>query len=451
MCDHHGDGPNVIQHASGAITAGCHHDSCSWTWQDQRAKIEPKRSRSRPATGSAQPKNDRPEAAAPDDFVLMNYFIEEIVNEAGETQKIIVPRSMNELLDEIACLTGQWPRRVDNVLSVDDHEHGLSYFDRRAATGLFGWLRRLTQVDWRTGPKLVSQSELFAELERSAAKYESIELLPHEPTIEGIYYRGDAPPPGDGRYLDQLLDRFRPETTIDRDLIKAAFMTPFWGGPAGARPAFVVTSDHGRGVGKTRLVETVSLLCGGAIDVSAGEEIEVVKTRMLTPAARTKRIATLDNIKTMKLSWAELEAMITAPTISGRQLYVGEGLRPNLLTWFLTLNGVSMATDMPQRSVIIKLVRGKNAGPWCEDTQRFIDAHRQSLIGDILGALRGERFQLAEYSRRATWEEHVLCRLPEPGEAQRVILERQGDANCELDEAEIIEEYFAKQLAQLGY
>ena len=41
--------------------------------------------------------------------------------------------------------------------------------------------------------------------------------------------------------------------------------------------------------------------------------------------------------------------------------------------------------------------------------------------------------------------------MPEPGEAQRVILERQGEANCELDEAEIIEEYFAGQLERLSY
>jgi len=48
----------------------------------------------------------------------------------------------------------------------------------------------------------------------------------------------------------------------------------------------------------------------------------------------------------MKLRWSELEAMITAPAINGRQLYVGEGVRPNLLAWFLALNRVCMTTDM---------------------------------------------------------------------------------------------------------
>ena len=126
-------------------------------------------------------------------------------------------------------------------------------------------------------------------------------------------------------------------------------------------------------------IHDIGYLFGGHIDVSAGEDIEQLKTRMLTPGARTKRIALLDNVKTLRLSWAELEAMITSPIVSGRQLYVGEGQRPNLLTWFITLNGVSMATDMAQRSVIIKVVRGKNDGPWWEQTRQFIDQHRERL------------------------------------------------------------------------
>ena len=31
----------IIEHASGAISAGCHHNSATWTWRDLRAKYEP--------------------------------------------------------------------------------------------------------------------------------------------------------------------------------------------------------------------------------------------------------------------------------------------------------------------------------------------------------------------------------------------------------------------------
>lgn len=383
--------------------------------------------------------------------VIANYSAVEVEDNDGEKKTVNVPRSMGDIIDTINQRMGDWPRRVDNMLFVDDPKHGLDYFDRRTTAGLFGWLRRHNKVTWAKGGNLVSQAELFAEVERTTQRYEAIELLPHEPPINGIYYRGQSPKPGDGSHLRQLLDRFRPETTIDRELIQAAMMTAFWGGLPGCRPAFVVTSDDGRGVGKSKVPETIGYIVGGYIDVSAGEDIEQLKTRMLTPGARTKRIALLDNVKTLRLSWAELEAMITAPIISGRQLYVGEGQRPNLLTWFITLNGVSMATDMAQRSVIIKVVRGKNDGPWWEETRQFIDQHRGEIIGDIIAALRAEPFPLSDFSRWATWEQHVLCRLPEPGDAQRLILERQGEANCELDEAEIIEEHFAEQLSRLGY
>ncbi len=42
MCEHGGDGPYLIQFASGALSAGCHHNSCGWTWHDLRQKFEPK-------------------------------------------------------------------------------------------------------------------------------------------------------------------------------------------------------------------------------------------------------------------------------------------------------------------------------------------------------------------------------------------------------------------------
>jgi hypothetical protein len=370
---------------------------------------------------------------------------------AAEAEVISVPKSMTEIIEDIHHLTGKWPRRVDSMLFVDDPEHGLNYFDRRGTASLFGWLRRQVAVDWHKGPKYVAQAELFAEIERTADRYDAVEELPHEPTIAGIYYRGKMPAPGNGDHLRWLIDRFRPETTIDADLIQAAFLTAFWGGAPGRRPAFVITSDHGRGVGKSTVAEMISRLCRGCVDVSAGEDIQTIKTRLLTPSERTKRVATIDNLKTLKFSWAELEALITAPTISGRQLYVGEGQRPNLLTWVITLNGVALATDMAQRSVIIKLVRGENAGSWHDETTAYIDRHREAIIGDIIAALRGERYELTQYSRWATWERDVLCRLPEPDEAQRVILERQAASNCDLEEGEIIEQHFGEQLQHLGY
>jgi hypothetical protein len=159
----------------------------------------------------------------------------------------------------------------------------------------------------------------------------------------------------------------------------------------------------------------------------------------------------LDNLKTLKFSWAELEGMITSSEIDGHCMYVGQSTRPNTLTWFITLNGASLSTDMAQRAVIIKIRRPDRKGTWEEETRQFIETHRAALLSDIIGMLRGEPFALAKFSRWATWEKDVLQRLPEPAEAQRLILERQSTVDVEEEEAGILQDYFSDRLAELNY
>ncbi len=373
----------------------------------------------------------------------------EVQDDEGETKTIIVPLSMRELQASVRRITNNWPRRMHKALFIDDKKHGLGWFEKTPE--VFGWLSNFGLVNWQDRkPKFVKQSEFVAELRRTTTAYDAVELLPHEPPIAKVYYRCDIPIEGDGSHLRKLLDFFRPETTIDRDLIEAAILTAFWGGPPGSRPAFVFTSTQGRGAGKSKLAESISHLAGGFLDVSAGEDISTLKQRFLSPEGLTKRVAIIDNVKSLKFSWAELEALITTPIVSGKAMYIGEMQRPNHITWMMTLNGVSLATDLAQRAVIVNLVKGKNDGTWYERLIGYIDANREAIIGDIIARLRGPRHELAKYSRWAAWEKDILSRLAEPSEAQRVILERQGEADCEQDEAGIIEDFFAEQIAGCG-
>ncbi len=39
LCDHHDGAAFILQHASGAITARCHHNSCSWGWPELRQQL----------------------------------------------------------------------------------------------------------------------------------------------------------------------------------------------------------------------------------------------------------------------------------------------------------------------------------------------------------------------------------------------------------------------------
>src|SRR5437016_12783758 len=97
-----------------------------------------------------------------------------------------------------------------------------------------------------------------------------------------------------------------------------------------------MTGGGGRGVGKSTTAQALAGVAGGHFDVRPNEDIDKIMTRLLSPLALETRVAMLDNVKTLRFSWADLEALITTDVISGRQLYDGEGRRPNTLTWVVT-------------------------------------------------------------------------------------------------------------------
>jgi len=154
--------------------------------------------------------------------------------------------------------------------------------------------------------------------------------------------------------------------------VRACFLTLAWGGPPGARPAWLFTSADdkgaGRGVGKSAVAKVAARLVGGHIDLAANERMPDVITRLLTPDALERRVVLLDNVKSLKLSWGELEALIRNDSVSGHRLYHGESRRPNTLTYCLTLNGAALSRDMAQRCVIVKLARPQYGPTWEEDT-----------------------------------------------------------------------------------
>ncbi len=312
---------------------------------------------------------DREPEAIPQEGTLSN-GVKVVRTEDGNDKTIALPLRMSQILSWMRQQTGDWPRRVGKSLFVHDRRHGIAFLDSPPA--LFGYLQSICKVSWHGGGAFVKQAELFAEVQRTSTAYVNVESLPHEPMYPDHYYACEEIEPGNGAHLMWLLDRFSPATMIDRDLIQAAMMTPMWGGPPGCRPAFLVTSDDGRGVGKTTVAEMAGELYDGILQFSPNEDIGKIKTRLLTPDALTRRVALLDNVKSHRFSWGDWEALITASTINGHRLYGGDATRPNTLTWFITLNGASLSTDMAQRSVIIKVKRPERSATWKEETEAYI-------------------------------------------------------------------------------
>lgn len=296
--------------------------------------------------------------------------------------------------DDLFDMTGGWPKRVGDVLFAEGPNHTPLYLD--SPTELFAWLDDSFLVDWWRGSDAVTQERFCANLRMSAEAFESVELYPHWPPLPNTYYMHPPLPETDGSHLHTLVGYFAPLTSVDTDLVRAFILSLFWGGEPGSRPAWLIIgpdNDHGkgRGVGKSSLVAVLSDLVGGLMDFSPTDEVEAIKKRLLSPDARPYRVARVDNIKTHRFSWADLEGLITSPMISGHRMYRGEGRRPNTITWALTLNGASLSKDMAQRCVIMKLDRPQYNPRWEQDVRSYIDSHRWEIIADIGQVLHGQQ------------------------------------------------------------
>lgn len=369
-----------------------------------------------------------------------------ITDDDGKERKEPLP--MESIRFYANALTDDWPRLTAATLFVHEKQQ-IQFLERTPA--LFGYLHsKIGRVNWAGGTGYVTKEEYFHESKRGALRYDAVEGFPHVPPLKNHYYCCSEFPPGDGSRLQDLLDRFCPDEPIDRDLILAAMLTLLWGGRGGSRPCFVITAK-GRGCGKSTLVELLSLIFGGFIDFTSGEDFGQVKQRLLSNEALTKRVCLLDNVKTYRLSWAELEGLVTSQTVSGKKMYTGEAQRPNTLCWFVTLNGAFLSKDLAQRSVIIKLARPTHSGSWKDDIVNFIENHRDELICDLVAEFEREALLLQDFSRWGDWERDVLARLPDPIESQRVIRERQAEVDTDSEESSVFVDFIKEELASLTY
>jgi len=363
--------------------------------------------------------------------------------------------SMGEIAANLATLTAGWPKRVEDTLFIPTKDYRPVYLGSSAR--FMAWVDSKAQVDWTKGARFITQERFFEHMRMNAERFDAIETLPHYPPIPGIYYlHQEVPPPG-GK-LEALLDFYCPASPLDRELIKAMTLTLFWGGQPGARPVFLVTGPdkdpgrRGRGVGKSILCSILAdELAGGSISVNATESIADIKTRLLSTESGRKRVALLDNIKTLKFSWGDLEGLITAPEISGRAMYVGDARRPNTLVWMLTLNAGSLSSDMAERTIQIKVARPKNDPAWEKSLRTFIRLNRWELIADIRALLEKPGAALHDASRQSAWEQDVLTKTRDWESTKAEIKRRQDEMDDDKSEGSIVAQYLSDQLKARGH
>lgn len=423
----------------------------------QRAVNAEAKSRKRRATQEAA------QAAPPpleQEAGLSNYRIEAFATEKGVVErKIGLPAGA--VFAALCALPGGRVRRVAGGAPFVVTAGGDPLY-LESATALFGWMQSLfpgaadNPVRWSAGNDMVSPADFYSYVRQCAECFDAVETYPHQPPLPGHFYAHREPEGGDGEAMRELLDHYEPYTELDRQLIHAYFLTMFWGGRPGARPAWLFTGGDGegdgRGIGKSSIPETGAELVGGSLMVDSCEDLGKVRTRMLSPTGRKLRVLFLDNLKSLKFSWAEFEAHITSPVISGHEMYLGEGQRPNTVLTALTVNGGRLSRDMAQRCVIVKVARPQYRARWKEDVIDHVRTNRWAIIGDAIARLRGAPLgELTKYSRWGSWEEDVLTRVEDPQKCQKLILERQGEVDEDDEEADSMREYIARQLSAGGF
>lgn len=369
-------------------------------------------------------------------------------DEGEDPQK--APLSLTEIALTLNTKTNSWPRTADGLLFVPCGHGAIRYL--KNTTELFTWIGEQYGTPADFVKSYHSRDEFFAHLVQHCKRYESVEYAPHFPSRRESYYcHDDIPNNADGEFLREFLEFFNPETDADKALLTAFVLTLAWGGPCGKRPAFVIEAD-GQGSGKSVLAHQVAELFGGYITLrTSSKDFDKSISRMLTPSSFTRRMLLMDNLKSMKLSIADLESLITEPTLSGHRYYHGEGTRPNNLTLTITANSPSLGTDLSERAIVIKIRRSKFSATWDDDVAKFVETNRVEIWADVIAMLSAKTEPVTPVSRFGPWENEVLAKVPGSEAAQRVLITRQKEINGDFESLNSFEDEIACRLDSLSY
>lgn len=323
-----------------------------------------------------------------------------------------------------------WPRSAGCLLFVPRHKPGDGSLPNqssiqwlgRTPSAMLSWVHEVaepywTKADVRTTdgePRSAPTKGEFADYlwSHPAKVHSSVEFLPHVPPVRSAWYCPCSLPDDGGAALKELVSKLNADTEEDRLLMLAMLLTPFWGGPCGTRPAFVITSAYGRGTGKTTTAELVNQVAGSAVRIGPKDDWDKSMGRILSEEAMTGRVVVMDNVKG-RVSGQKIEELLTTPTIEGWKPYVGHATRPNRLTTIITANSPSLSNDLSERAVVVRIGKQQwESGQFIEWAAGFIEANRPALIGAMLQILAMDSPvpTRGDLDRWAAWQVGVLAK-----------------------------------------
>jgi hypothetical protein len=376
----------------------------------------------------------------------------------------IFHRSLPDVAADLFTKLNHWPRRVGQRLFIvrrDRRGDRLQFLSDPPE--MFSWIQEHLDVRWFLDPCLntlrsqvctpVGGDELRHYLCNNAPQYDAIESQPHHTPVPGSFYLRRPMPAPTGEAISALRSHLNAASELDRDLMIAAAVTPGWGGPPGCRPAFLLTSEHGYGVGKSETTRLLTSIWGGCVELNERDDWDKIQKMLMNDEAMGRRCIIIDNIKS-PLSHSGLEALITAPEIGGHVLFTGYRKLPNYFTFFLTANTPQLSRDLTDRSVAMRLGPPRHDSDWKQWAISFLSTQRDQFISDAIAFLRQPdrcSLPLASLDRWAPWAQGVLAKFTNGAELLAYAQELRKGVDAEQRIANEVADIIRRIIVQHGY
>lgn len=392
-------------------------------------------------------------------------FNEEVKHTNRGNEKIIrTARTINSLTEELFERFLGFPCRLGDttLFDFDRDTDTIEYFINHKA--LFAWIGEKSKVlyDFRRIDGSVTKEEFFEGVFRQAKRYEAIVKAPIWPEREEAFYafRDPCKPTSDHSALKGLLKFFAPANDQTKTLLPVFFASPLYYRPGIQRPAWVIDSADGAGVGKTTLVELLARLYRCDPIRTSMRQLnndfgELLKN-ILSSGGRQSRVLLVDNA-TGEVSSDALADMITASSLSGRVPYGrGEETRPNDITYCITANNASLSDDIASRSFCLLLRRPDSSlVEWKDSVITYIEKNRFAIFGDIIDCLDNNReITAVPKTRVPEFERQVVQPLCEDFDsydlAMKEMLAQRDSSNVEYEAARQMEEIIRLNFKDVG-
>jgi len=390
----------------------------------------------------------------PRDRVLISNVSTKVVVENGRRKIVTLYKTVDEIATDMCEALGGYPRRSNatGVFAVKETKKDkVELWTILDTNDLFALLHDRAIVRWVSGECETMQGDTLSAMTKTEffrwvkdniePSYDGVSEYPHVPPRRSTYYIPTQLPEPTGECLEKFIQALNPATELDRNLMLACAMTPAWGGPSGARPMFVFTSDYGQGSGKTETAKAIGRIWGGSACLDYEDNWQNISKRIMSSNDWLSRVFLFDNIKG-RFGGSAIESAVTAEWLTGHKMFVGTVKRPNDATFMLTFNLPEMSRDLAQRAVIIKV--GKPcSGDFVEWATNFVEEHQYQLISDLLYLLKQPSQQIVgqEFADRwRAWQRDVLSRVPNCNvdELAAEIIERRPSADVDAEESSSI-------------